>query len=343
MLSVLVLLASARVPSAQAISFTPPTGTSAPSGAIGGASRGRVNFTPPATNSAPRSATGGASRGLFTPVPGQAAPRQGTGGAARGNLFIPATDRRAPKQAAGGASRGNLFRPKPGSSTPTQAAGGASRGNLFAPATGSSAPQQAAGGASRVGSYGLDDVNLVGAAGSSALTALLPQNFYGTTLLERPTILVYLPASTATEAVFSLKDEMGNTLKQLTLPVTDIAGIMAVKLPADAPPLAVGKNYQWFLALKVDGRLNPSTPYVDGWIQRIATSPELAEALKQSDALKQAKALGSHGVWYDCVATLATLRTTATTADPLTKDWTELLESVGLKEIAQVPMLTAAN
>ncbi len=45
--------------------------------------------------------------------------------------------------------------------------------------------------------------------------------------------------------------------------------VIAIKLPADAPALAVGKNYQWFLALKIDGQLNQSTPYVDGWIQRI--------------------------------------------------------------------------
>jgi hypothetical protein len=339
-LGVITLLASVTL-SAQAVTFTPPPNGSAPSG-TGGASRGRM-FVPPSTSTAPKQSTSGAARGLFTPVPGRSAPRQGTGGASRGNLFTPQPGNPMPQRATGGAARGTLFAPKPGSAAPPTASGGAARGDLFKPKSGGGAPQQAAGGASRVGSYGLDETNLVGAAGSSALTALLPQSFYGTTLLERPTILVYLPASTATEAVFSLKDEAGNTLHQATLPVSNFSGIMAIKLPADAPALAVGKNYQWFLALKVDGRLNPSTPYVDGWIQRIAASPELTTALQSPDALQQAQLLGRHGVWYDCVATLATLRATATGTDPLAKDWTELLDSVGLKEIAQVPLRTPTD
>ncbi|NJR42775.1 MAG: DUF928 domain-containing protein, partial [Akkermansiaceae bacterium] len=37
-------------------------------------------------------------------------------------------------------------------------------------------------------------------------------------------------------------------------------------------------------AVKVDGQLSPSTPYVDGWIQRIQPSAELATAMQQEDA-----------------------------------------------------------
>ena len=319
LLSALALLASAG--QAQAITFTPPAGNPAPSQGVGGASRGRGIFMPPATNPAPRRATGGAARGSwFTPQPGRGLPKSAVGGAARGNLFMPVSGNRSPRQAAAGAARGNLFTPQ----------------------VGNGAPSKAAGGAARVGSYGLDDASLVGATGSAALMALLPQNFYGTTLAERPTILVYLPASTANEAVFSLKDEAGNTLHQMTLPVAAASGVMAIKLPATAPALTIGKNYQWFLALKVDGRLNPSTPYVDGWVQRIAASAELTAALNQPDVLKQAKLLGSMGVWYDCVATLATLRT-ATGPETVAKNWAELLDSVGLNEIAQAPILASID
>jgi hypothetical protein len=161
----------------------------------------------------------------------------------------------------------------------------------------------------------------------------LPENFYGTTVSERPTILVYLPASNAQEAVFSLKDEAGNMQHQMTIPVAGKTGVIAIKLPANAPTLAVGKNYQWFLALKVDGQLSPSTPYVDGWVQRIQPSAELATAMQQQDALKRATALGKNGVWYDCVATLAATYTAQPNDVTLRKQWEELLSSVSLKEI----------
>ena len=213
----------------------------------------------------------------FTPPAKNGAPSQSTGGASRGSFFTPTKGNSAPSQATGGASRGNLFTPANGNSTPQQATGGASRGNLFTPANGNSTPQQASGGADRVGTY--LNPKKVAASGPAALIAVLPQSFYGTTLSERPTVMVYIPASNAKEAVFSIKDEAGNMHHKMTIPVAG-SGAIAVKLPADAPALAVGKNYHWFLAVKVDGQLSPSTPYVDGWIERIQPSAELATAMQ---------------------------------------------------------------
>ncbi len=338
MVSSIVLIASSvGMSSAHAVTFTPPAG-GGPSQSTGGASRGTIKFTPPPKNAAPRQSTGGASRGnLFQPAAGTSAPSQTTGGASRGQLFKPAPNNSAPKRAAGGASRGNLFGT---GSAPSQAAGGASRGQLLG--SGQGAPNQAAGGASRNGIHPVDPAT-VGATGPAALIAVLPQTFYGTTVAERPTILAYLPASTADQAVFSLKDEAGNTLHEMIVPVSGEAGIRAIKLPAGAPALAVGKNYQWFLALKVDGVLNPSTPYIDGWIQRVPPSATLVSALQQPDALQQAKALGANGVWYDCVATLAAMHTAPGAKAPLAKDWAELLTSVGLQDIVQAPIMLATN
>ncbi|MEB3215500.1 MAG: DUF928 domain-containing protein [Nostocales cyanobacterium 94392] len=274
-----------------------------------------VTFKPPATNGAPTTATGGASRG---------------------NLFKP---QGAPKKATGGASRGNLFVPK---GAPKQASGGASRGNLFTPAKGNSAPQQASAGASRVGSYYLNP-STIAASGPAALIGLMPQGYYGTTVSERPTVMVYLPATDAQEAVFSIKDETGNMHHQMTIPVDGKTGIIAVQLPNNAPALVVGNNYQWFLALKVDGHLSPSTPYVDGWIERIQPNAELVTAMQQPDALKQATALGKNGVWYDCVATLAALYASQPNNPAIIKQWGELLTSVSLKEIVAAPLVVSTN
>ncbi|WP_166482142.1 DUF928 domain-containing protein [Scytonema sp. UIC 10036] len=236
-------------------------------------------------------------------------------------------------------ARAITFTPPPNQGAPRQATGGASRGNLFTPVSGKGAPRQATGGASRVGND-YDNV-FIKVKSPTSLIALLPETFYGTTVSERPTILVYVPPSNAEEAVFSLKDEAGKMQYQMKIPVAGKFGVIAVKLPVHAPALAVGKNYQWFLALKVNGQLSPSTPYVDGWVQRIQPNAELATVMQQKDALKQAAALGKNGVWYDCVATLATLRTAQPANAILTKQWTELLSSVSLKEIATVPLLLA--
>ena len=256
--------------------------------------------------------------------------------------FTPPTNSGSPSQATGGASRGSMFTPSAGKGAPRQATGGASRGNLFTPAAGKGTPQQGSGGASRVGTYYLNP-STVNATEPAALIALLPQNFYGTTVSERPTILVYLPASNAQEAVFSLKDEAGNMQHQMKIPVAGKTGIIAIKLPANAPALTVGKNYQWFLGLKLGGQLSPSTPYVDGWVQRIQPSAELATAMQGQDALKRATTLGKNGVWYDCVATLAAVYTAQPSNANLRKQWEELLSSVSLKEIITANLLASTN
>jgi Domain of Unknown Function (DUF928) len=363
-LSIIALIASSAWTSAYAVTFTPPARNGAPTQATGGASRGSFFtpkkgngaptqatggasrgsfFTPKKGNTAPTQATGGASRGnLFTPKKGNTAPTQATGGASRGNLFTPAKDNSAPLEASSGASRGNLFTPAKGNGAPQQASGGASRGDLFTPAKDNSAPLEASGGASRVGTYYLNP-STVAATGPAALVGLMPESYYGTTVSERPTIMVYFPASNAEEAVFSIKDKAGNTHYQMTISVPGKSGVIAVKLPADATALAVGKNYQWFLALKLDGQLSPSTPYVDGWIERIQPSAELVTAMQQQDALKQAEALGKNGVWYDCVATLAGLHATQPNNPIFIKQWEELLSSVNLKEIVTAPLVASVE
>jgi hypothetical protein len=263
-------------------------------------------------------------------------------GSAYAVTFTPPIKNSSPSIATGGASRGNLFTPKKGNATPSIATGGASRGNLFTPKKDNSAPQQASAGSSRIGSQYLNP-STVTAASPAALIGLMPQSYYGTTISERPTVMVYLPASNAQEGVFSIKDQAGNMHYQMVIPVVGQSGIMTIKLPANAPSLAVGKNYQWFFALKVNGQLSPSTPYVDGWIQRIQPNAELAKAMQHDDAMKQAQALGKNGVWYDCAATLAALNITQPNNPTLVKQWQELLSSVSLKEIVTAPLVTSAS
>jgi hypothetical protein len=319
------LLLSAIVISlpAQAVGFTAPPGQGAPSQATGGASRGGIKFAPARGQSAPSQATGGASRGAvkFAPAGGQGAPSQATGGASRGSVF---------------------FQPAGGQGAPSQATGGASRGNiLFKPAKGQSAPLRAAGGASRTGRYDLTEMgNPTGAAGPAALMAMLPQSYTGNTISERPTLMVYLPASGAKSASFSLKNAMGKTLYEKNLTVSGNAEVMAIALPADAPALAVGQSYQWYVGLQVEGEINPNTPFVDGWIQRVEPSMKVAAALQQPDLLKQAEVLGSEGIWYDCAHKLASLRASAP-SETLNKEWSDLLGTVGLQDVSMMPVVNA--
>jgi Domain of Unknown Function (DUF928) len=289
-------------------------------------------------------ATGNAQAISFTPPPNQGgAPGQSTGGASRGSVkFAPPKGQSAPLSSTGGASRGGFFNPPKDQGAPAQSTGGASRGQLFKPVKGRGTPLRAAGGASRVGRY---DLNAAASnkpmVGPAALIAMLPATYSGTTVSAHPTLMAYLPASTAKAAIFSLKDEAGNMVYQQNLPVSGEAGLVAIALPANAPALEVNQSYQWYVALQIDGELNPSTPYVDGWIQRIEPTAAVAATLQQPDLLKQAEVLGANGVWYDCVAKLAAVRASQPDSKALNQQWQELLESVGLQDVAHVPLVAA--
>ncbi|MEB3294919.1 MAG: DUF928 domain-containing protein [Synechococcales bacterium] len=323
---------------AQALTFTPPTNNTAPRTSTGGASRGSFGFIPSPESTAPRQATGGASRGsFFVPPQGNNAPRQATGGASRNTMFAPPSGNAAPRQATGGASRNTMFAPPTGNASPRQATGGGSRNTMFAPPSGSATPRQAARGASRVGSVAATPME------QQAMKPLVPQSYFGTTVQARPMIMAYVPASDAQEAIFSLKDEDGNMVYQMVLPVSGQAEIMTVQLPANAPALEVGKNYQWLMALKLDSHLRPSSPYVDGWVQRITPTAELAKTLAEGDELADATAFGKMGVWYDCVATLANLRLNEPQSEKSTKNWNDLLSSVGLADIKTAPLKGAIS
>ncbi|MEM9945972.1 MAG: DUF928 domain-containing protein [Cyanobacteria bacterium P01_D01_bin.36] len=317
-----------------------------------------VGFTPPADNSAPRDGTGGASRGsFFTPPADSSAPRETTGGSTRGGFFTPPADSGAPVETTGGSTRGDFFTPPADSSAPRETTGGSTRGDFFAPPADSSTPQGSTGGASRSllnmdseavidssAAHGTARSNAYGTTASlnslsvGSMMAVVPDSFYGTTIEARPTILVYVPASNATEAVFSLKNEAKDMVYQTVIAVPESGGVVAVALPEDAPELAVGENYQWYLAMLLDNELSPASPFVDGWVKRISPDSELANSLSQSEGIADVAALGANGIWYDTVAQLARLNETQTNEE-MTGHWYELLESVGLEEIATAPLV----
>ena len=314
---------------AYAVSFTPPSDNVAPRGTTGGASRGSF-FTPPSDNVAPRGTTGGASRGgFFTPPSDAASPRGTTGGASRGSFFMPPSDSAAPRGTTGGASRDNFFTPPSDAASPRGTTGGASRG-LF---NSSGEAVESNSGAARSNIYG--ETVALPISSETSMLAVMPDSFFGKTVEARPTVLVYVPASDASEAMFSIKDEVKDSVYEMTVAVPSTGGVIAVELPESAPELAVGQNYQWYLALKMDGELKPSSPFVDGWVKRVSPDGEIARA---GDSISEIESLGANGIWYDTASKLAALQVEQND-EAISNHWYELLESVGLADIATVPII----
>jgi len=182
----------------------------------------------------------------------------------------------------------------------------------------------------------------------SRLMALLPDTNLGLTTEAYPTFFWYMPRSQARFVEFSLYQTNQEGDRQLiyssTLSVTSEAGIARVSLPTHSglPPLAVGQDYQWSVAIICNPNNRRGDLRVDGWVHRIEPEPDLAQALATADRSEQVSLYARHGIWFDAVAALAELQLAAPEDAELQGRWQELLESVGLEAIAEQPFLGMA-
>ncbi|MEO1429966.1 MAG: DUF928 domain-containing protein [Cyanobacteria bacterium J06633_8] len=167
---------------------------------------------------------------------------------------------------------------------------------------------------------------------NTSIVKLLPKSNIGLTAKERPSIMVYIPATTARKAFFSVQDENFNHHYQATLDLPEEAGIMEIKLPADAPALATGKKYQYSLAVICGEYLEPDDQLISGWIERVESKGNM---LNQEVSVELASELAEKGIWYDAVSTLAELRKSQPSNQYVVNSWQQLLNYVGLDEIAQ--------
>ena len=195
-------------------------------------------------------------------------------------------------------------------------------------------PRSSSGGASRTIEQCFDRVE----NSNIPFSALLPASTQGLTVASHPTILAYLPETSAQKAFFSWQDENNQDHYQAILPIERKAGVISFNLPENAPPLEVGKNYQWALGIMCDGRLQPDSPMVQGQIKRVELTSALQSRLDNNISLNNAALYGETGLWYETVATLAQLKTAQPNDRNLASNWSELLNSVGLAEIAEAPL-----
>ena len=194
-------------------------------------------------------------------------------------------------------------------------------------------PKNSIGGASRtIGQCFMETQSAI------PFSALLPGSASGLTAESHPTILAYLPETSAQSVFFSWRGENNRDHYQAILPIKNEGAIVSLNLPETAPPLEVGKNYQWALGIMCDGRLQPDSPMIHGQVKRIELASTIQSSLDKNISLKNAALYGENGLWYETVATLAQLKTAQPSDRNLASNWSELLDSVGLREFSDVPL-----
>ncbi|MEQ9234717.1 DUF928 domain-containing protein [Coleofasciculus sp. E2-BRE-01] len=170
------------------------------------------------------------------------------------------------------------------------------------------------------------------------ITPVMPATRQGLTVAERPTFFVYVPKTTAKQALFVLKDENEDYYYETTLPMPKQAGIISVKLPDEASKLEMGKTYHWSFLMICGAQVTPDSPGVQGVIKRIKPDGTLNQ-LDGEPLLEQALQYGANGIWFDTLTTLAQLRQSNPQDSSFQVAWADLLKSVGLDAIATQPLV----
>ncbi|MBK1989624.1 DUF928 domain-containing protein [Sphaerospermopsis aphanizomenoides BCCUSP55] len=169
---------------------------------------------------------------------------------------------------------------------------------------------------------------------NKSLMALVPNNDGGSTTQDYPQLWFYLPFGRTPDsppATFRLLDEQKKPVlsKPLQLSLPDKKGIASISIPSTEKPLSIGKKYQWYLRITCVNEQGLNTNIsVNGWIERVAASPELVEKIKQTANQQQYIPYAENNIWYDTVSVLAQNRAANQ------QDWNNLLSLFQLNEFA---------
>ncbi len=206
------------------------------------------------------------------------------------------------------------------------------------------APQSSASGITRSGCTETDKICLIALLPDLKLeTSPIPQ-----TISERPTIYLLTPKVENGTIRLRIFDESGLTSIRIyskVFSVNNQDGIIAFKIPDDAPILEINKKYKLDFQVVYQPRaIDKDEKTVFGYIKRVSPSPKLAEQLKTTTKPIELAALyAQEGLWFETMQTLAEAQLTLPQNPEITEEWLELLKSAKINRalpfsfVGQIP------
>lgn len=175
-------------------------------------------------------------------------------------------------------------------------------------------------------------------ADQKPLTALIPKTNQKQelTLAAHPTIFIYIPETGTEAAEFILVDSNNKTVYETILLLPETPGVMEIVIPTNAPELKIGNNYNWTFTLICES-VNPQI-FVQGSIQRVNPTPDLTKNLQQTPESDRWLIYSQAGIWHETLLTLAQQLRANPNDTKLTLEWKNLLNSVGLSNVATEPL-----
>ncbi len=181
---------------------------------------------------------------------------------------------------------------------------------------------------------GTRDGSGVGACQQTAqpFTALVPKKGdESLTTAEHPVFWFYIPH--ASEDIHSMEFSLHNldetkTLYLTALQLTKTPGVIGIPLPPNpTSSLKLNQTYRWKLMVNCTAQAKADEVIaLEGLVTRVQQSPNLVGA-----------------IWYDELTNRAQRYQLEPQNPEVQKAWTQLLKAVGLEELVQAPVVSAAS
>ncbi len=169
------------------------------------------------------------------------------------------------------------------------------------------------------------------------------------TVADHPTLWFYVPYSPDSnlEAEFTLItliDEKENDFYNTRFLLKEKPGIIGLKLPEKSPPLQAGKDYTWHFSVICNPADRSGDVSINGSIQRISLNSTLqAQLEKMSDPRAQSTLYAENKLWSEALTVLAQVRRRNLQDRTLQADWSNLLKSMNLNDIASEPLTSCCQ
>ncbi|WP_107667407.1 DUF928 domain-containing protein [Cyanothece sp. BG0011] len=194
------------------------------------------------------------------------------------------------------------------------------------------APKKSAGGGTRS-----DDQNcLTNEENEPPLVALMPnRENKAKTASDTPTFYGYIPTTNATEGEFVLVDADGNEVYYTQFDLPSTPGIITLEIPQTVA-LKPG-NYTWSLMVICDSRYRNRDKYVEGSLEYVVLTEDLENQIKDKPSLEKAQVYAEESLWLETLDTVAKIKQ----ENP--QEWQQLLTSVGLEMLTEIPVVETVN
>lgn len=170
---------------------------------------------------------------------------------------------------------------------------------------------------------------------STYLSVLTPKHT-GLTLNKQPTMYWFTSEPIVTPLEFVLISEQSITpVLKIPLVAPQQAGIQSISLSNYNVNLKLDTEYQWSIALISNPQMRSHDTVTSGKIMRINPTQSLKNQLSETPETTKAFIYAKQGVWYDLIANLGDLITKTPTDPLLRENRAQLLEQVGLMEVAE--------